>query len=193
MPTIAAFTPEYFSPYFSCLVPLVPLMSRSHQKSYLISGTFTPIFRAGWESVLSWGWKMPQCWLAGRIANHARTTVKMLCGDAIVFPRYKNTTLRALCLFLKAVMASIKKWWGGVGASGDLRRGCDPGNATEGSSVVFTRPGNCAQPAKYKETQDYKRRIQWPTMTTTTKVKSTTCTGVLICTIMVSDVLLFAQ
>jgi len=43
---LGAFTPEYISPYFSRLVPLVPLMSRSHQKEYLVPGTFTPIVSA---------------------------------------------------------------------------------------------------------------------------------------------------
>ena len=44
--TVGAFTPEYFYPYFSRLVPLVPGILRSHQKENLVPRTFTPICNA---------------------------------------------------------------------------------------------------------------------------------------------------
>ena len=63
--------PEYFSPYFSRLVPIVPGISRSHQKENLVQGTFTPFVVPAREVGLSWGEKSTNFWLAGRIANHS--------------------------------------------------------------------------------------------------------------------------
>jgi len=154
-------------------------MSRSHQKEHFISGAFTPMCRARWKIVLSWGKKVPQFWLAGRIANRAPYNCEMLCRASIVFPRSINPAhrrrRRAVC-FLKQFwqnqdIIGAVEWWGGVGASGDLRRGRDPGKATEASSVAFTRAGDGAQrhgtPAEHKETQDYKEMKDYNNKVTT--------------------------
>ena len=73
---LGAFTPEYFSPYFSRLVSLDSAWNFAFTpKRELSSENFYPLFRCAAvparEVRLAWGEKSTNFWLAGRIANHA--------------------------------------------------------------------------------------------------------------------------